>query len=682
MQQLDRLVNRRQPFGAIVHRLQFLEQRIERRAFVVGAILAAALRHRIRAIQHEQEIFRIRIVGVPAHEEHLRVALAHFFLQAVPVGAAHVKLDVDPGELLAVPVKSRLVARPAVAHIKGQHQRAATLRIAPGRESGFGQQALGFSQRAPQRFAVLDLVGDRIDRCQALLKPENAGRQRALRGDPAAIAENRDELLHVDGDGDRLADFARALGIFRVGATDHRIEPVEGQKRRRGRGGGAQANAARFHLGAQPGFALDAGAHRLVEIVRIDARAIVIALQEFVPVGDRFLLAGEHHTIDERHGLAGVIQQSGFAVTGLALGRIGFTAKIRVARHHHARIRIVLGQHVGAGAYRIPVEREVALFHAGLRIKLVGLPRHRREKRHRHPVQKLRVLALDADFIGHRVDHPDPCDLKPAQVQPGLAPAPGFEAFQRSFESVAVFLEPDDVVGHVAENRRIHPRVRQALDLIHIVVGGQEARGADAEIGQLKLARDHRARQLAIGRDKGRMRLITDIRPDADFIDRGRDQLRRRVRRQIATSGIQVARFGQSERGARRQLVWPFEVVVLERRFVNLCIEGGFVLGVGAGRVKMLGTFRKRGVERVVVRAGGGIRVVPGLAAAGEAMQHKAEGAKHDGLTRASANSADERFEHCSSVANRRPFGAQPYNHRFKSNMWSWQWVFSTANES
>ena len=163
---------------------------------------------------------------------------------------------------------------------------------------------------------------------------------------------------------------------------------------------------------------------------------------------------------------------------------------MRIARQHHARVRIVLGQHVGTGADRIPVERKILLGHAGLRVELVGLPRDRRKKRHRHPVQKLRVLALHGHAVGVDVDHLHTADVECAQVEPGgrAFGGCGFSgsnglgggALGRSLlaragtarftlirarrrlavqlpdfrlERLAVFFQPDDVISHVAKDR-------------------------------------------------------------------------------------------------------------------------------------------------------------------------------------------------------------------------------------
>src|SRR3954452_8336803 len=50
-----------------------------------------------------------------------------------------------------------------------------------------------------------------------------------------------------------------------------------------GRGG-----ALPLLLGCHVGIAFDGHPHRLVELVRADARSVVVPLQEFVPVGDPF----------------------------------------------------------------------------------------------------------------------------------------------------------------------------------------------------------------------------------------------------------------------------------------------------------------------------------------------------------------------------------------------------------
>ncbi len=156
----------------------------------------------------------------------------------------------------------------------------------------------------------------------------------------------------------------------------------------------------------------------LVEVVRGHPGGVVIALQELVPVRDALALAREHHAVDEGHGLAAVGEQAGLGIAGLALAWIGVAAVVRVARQHHARVGVVLHQHVGSGAHRPPVEREVALGHAGLGEEAVHLARHRAEEGHRQPVQELRIGALQGDAVGVAIHHFDAGQREALEIQP------------------------------------------------------------------------------------------------------------------------------------------------------------------------------------------------------------------------------------------------------------------------
>ena len=91
--------------------------------------------------------------------------------------------------------------------------------------------------------------------------------------------------------------------------------------------------------------------------------------------------------------------------------------EIRILLQHHAAIGIVFRQIEGAGAHRLPVERQVLFRHAGLRVEHIGLPRNRRKKRHRQPVDELRVLALDTDAIGVAIHHFGTGQRKVIQIQ-------------------------------------------------------------------------------------------------------------------------------------------------------------------------------------------------------------------------------------------------------------------------
>jgi hypothetical protein len=129
--------------GAVVHVLHALEQAVEFRIVVVGGVLAAGADLLVRAVQQEQEVFRIGVVGVPAPLEQLRVALADLVLEAVVVGAAHHQLHVELVELLLHPVEPRLGVGAARHGVEIQHQRLAGLRVAAVRVARLGQQLFG-----------------------------------------------------------------------------------------------------------------------------------------------------------------------------------------------------------------------------------------------------------------------------------------------------------------------------------------------------------------------------------------------------------------------------------------------------------------------------------------------------------------------------------------------------------
>ncbi len=82
--------------------------------------------------------------------------------------------------------------------------------------------------------------------------------------------------------------------------------------------------------------------------------------------------------------------------------------KIRVARQHHAAVRVVFAKHVRPGPNRPPVERQVLDGHARLGKEAVSLSRHGCEERHGQPVEELRVLAFDVDAPRVSIDFLNP----------------------------------------------------------------------------------------------------------------------------------------------------------------------------------------------------------------------------------------------------------------------------------
>ena len=320
---------------------------------------------------------------------------------------------------------------------------------------------------------------------------------------------------------------------------------------------------------------------------------------------------------------------------------------MRIPLEHHPRVRVVLGEHVRPGADRPPVEREVApVVHAALRVELVGFHRQRREERHRQPVHELRVLALDAHAVGVPVHDLDAGEREAPQVDPRqpLVALPELrfvllrEALVLGLERVRELLQPDDVLAHVTEDRRVHPRVRQPLDLVDVVLGGELARAGLREVGERELALDlvfgeTEIERLPAGVDGERgVRLVADPRPDADLVLAERHRRRRRVRRQLASRGVEQSSPRHFERRLGDQLVGPLQVVVLERRLVDLLDEAPLVGGVRAPRIERLRPLDERAVEEVLPAVGGRIGIVPLAAAAGERDRGERDGVENRAL--------------------------------------------------
>jgi hypothetical protein len=72
------------------------------------------------------------------------------------------------------------------------------------------------------------------------------------------------------------------------------------------------------------------------------------------------------------------------------------------------------------------------------------------------------------------------------------------------------------------------------------------------------------------------------------------------------------------------QLVGPLEVVVLQRRLVDLRREGDLVLAVGLHRIEMLGPVGEGAVKDVPAPVRRRIGIVPGAAAGREQQAEKA----------------------------------------------------------
>ena len=165
--------------------------------------------------------------------------------------------------MLAVPLQCRLAVRSGCRRVVVKDQRTAGLWIAATGITCLFQQAPCLFDTAPSRDAVQPFVCDRVDPLLAIAIAENAGWQRALRHLAATILENRDELLEIHRNCNRLAQQSRAL----TAATYHRVQHVETGIEHRGFDGSTQADPLFDHRLGQTGLTAAAELHRLIEAV-------------------------------------------------------------------------------------------------------------------------------------------------------------------------------------------------------------------------------------------------------------------------------------------------------------------------------------------------------------------------------------------------------------------------------
>ncbi len=364
-------------------------------------------------------------------------------------------------------------------------------------------------------------------------------------------------------------------------------------------------------------------------------------------MGDPFLLDREDHTVDERHRPAAIVEQAGLTITGLGLARVRLAAEVRVAFQHVAAVFLVHRHHERAGADRPSVQRQVLLRHAGLGVELVGLPGHRREERHHHPVQQLRVLALHAHAQRVLVERDRAGHLVLAKVQERQV-APGRRQVAAQLpvdfgDALAVLLQPDDVLAHQRVRGALDARGRQPPDRIHVVVRGQFARAGVHEVGDREFACGIGARQGVVARParrvagKCRMRREQDARFQLDVVHAFCDRRPRRVGRQLAAGGVEVARLRDRHRRARRQLVWPLQVVEAEQRLVDVEGERRLVVRIRRRRVEVTRrALLETGEQRVAALGATGMRAVDDAAAGAE---HAGDG---DQTRRANAGAQDD----------------------------------------
>ena len=165
-------------------------------------------------------------------------------------------------------------------------------------------------------------------------------------------------------------------------------------------------------------------------------------------------------------------------------------------------------------------------------------------------------------------------------------------------------------------------RMGEALDGIDVILGHQLARAPVREVGQRLDARQARRR---LG--KRGMRLIADAGAQPDQVIRIGDLRRVGVVRQRLSLVIDIPRLRHLDRRCGDHLVGALQIVVLQRRFVDLRGKGDLVLAVRLHGIEMLGTVGKCRVENVASAVGRRVGIVPGTAAA---EQRPRRGQHHD----------------------------------------------------
>ena len=364
-----------------------------------------------------------------------------------------------------------------------------------------------------------------------------------------SLFENGDLLFPVKRDGNRLPQKAVATLFFgRFALAHHRVEPVETHVPEVGFHGGRKLQVFLFvEL-----FLVRIVAHRhdiaLPDVKARDLRAVVIALQEFARHGHGLFFHRHHDPVDKGRGFAAVGQIPGFPVFFRPLAGIKEPVVIGVALKNMLTVLARDGKHVGARADRPGRKGNIVSRKARIGVESFGFPGHRREKRHRKPVVKLRVFAADGDFKGVIVRGPHAFAVKGREVKPLSRLSFGLLLFQSRGDVGGKLVKADNVASENPEGRAYHRRRRDALDAVDVVVSGEFARAPLGEVqGTHKLfgplGRERQSQGpavLILG--KSRVRRKKSALSDRDRVDRVGDLASLCVGRQDISVFVAVLR--------------------------------------------------------------------------------------------------------------------------------------------
>ena len=190
------LLNQGGAFGGIGHVFHALKQGVEARIVVIGGIFSLRCHFGVGAIEQEEKVFWIGIIGIPAPPYELVIATQDFTLELVVVGRTNLELYADGGELFAQPIEQRFRTSPAGSGVKEDDQGCA-VRVTAVRIACFSQQPFGgfYTFAAWHAAFGIPVIDDRVNAIGAFLIPKNTRRNRPLGRNAPAVEENLDVLV-------------------------------------------------------------------------------------------------------------------------------------------------------------------------------------------------------------------------------------------------------------------------------------------------------------------------------------------------------------------------------------------------------------------------------------------------------------------------------------------------------
>ncbi len=602
---------------SVGHGFQFLEQPVERRVCVVGDVVAPVLHFAVGAVEQEKEVLGIGVVGEPDVADELPRTLAELIAVAAEFGAAFLETDSDQAQPALHPFEVRAEGGIAAAGmVEVQRERRSVRTVAVRVSRPFHELARGLEGTTLRTIALrVPFVHERVGAFGSGAIAEDAGRQRSRRRHAPAVSENVEILVWVQHDRDRLAQSA----LFRGQTSDDFIEHVELGVIERHARGGRHGDPPGFHGVRKGGIHARLELDGLVEDVGGDVRVVVVALEELAPGRDGFLFQDPHLRIDERKRLAGVAQASRLPVVGVAGVGIAVGVIVGVAFEDDVLLRQAGVHVVGSAADRVASEGELFFPDRGLLVEVDRLARHWRKEVHGHPVEDLRILALEHEFERTIVDRFKPLARIGLVLQldggRALAQFLAIVTSGRAFPSRAfrrqlrlqLFVQPiqaEHVALDRAVDRTLVARIGQPADLEEVVFGQYLARALVREaggrieapyVGRRNVGVDRPS--LRVAREAGVV-LVQNARLDAYRILDSADRFGGRVRGvEPASLLVEIGRLGDLFGCQRDQFIGAVQVVIGKGRFADLVHEAIFTGVVRVSRIEFVGS---NGIRREI----------------------------------------------------------------------------------